>query len=144
MSRFGPPEHVYVEASWYDGPRAGIADVQGSPHRFKSLNDEQGDEYLGTFLVWPIDPANLQLEQEQWRIFTNWNDEYEAGRVVLTSHPGNPGTNQRWDEIEALLEKSRETVPPDARRAKAELVHIERERRYLPSGPAYKLGWRLL
>ena len=31
MSTFGPAEHVYVENEWYDGPRAGIADVNGKP-----------------------------------------------------------------------------------------------------------------
>ena len=56
---FGPPETVYVENDWYDGPRAGVSDINGVPHRFKSLFDEKEDEYLATFLVWPIDEAAL-------------------------------------------------------------------------------------
>jgi len=144
MLNFGPPEHVYVENSWYDGPRAGVANVQGRPHRFVSLNDEKEDEYLGTFLVWPVDTSELRLEEEQWRIYVDWNDEYESGRVGSESHPGHPGTSQRWDEIAALLKNSREIVPPSARRAKVEMVNIEREKRYAPSGPAYELRWKLL
>ena len=34
MEGFGPPERVYVENDWWDGPRGGIADIQGVPHRF--------------------------------------------------------------------------------------------------------------
>lgn len=144
MTEFGPPEHVYVENEWYDGPRAGVADVQGQPHRFVSQFDAQEDEYLGTFLVWPIAEPDLALEQEQWQIFVNWNEEHEAGRVGVESHPGHPGTNERWDEINALLKASREAVPNNARRAKVQLVFVEGEQRYTPSGPRYQLSWSLL
>ena len=144
MTEFGPPEHVYVENEWYDGPRAGVANIQGKPHRFVSQFDEAEDEYLGTFLVWPIGEPELALEQEQWRIFASWNGDYEAGKVGAESHPGHPGTNKRWDEIHSLLQASRESVPSNAVRAKAHLVHAERSQRYLPSGPSYRLSWRLL
>ena len=59
---FGPPERVYVENEWYDGPRAGVADIDGAPHHFKSLFDEAEDDYLGAFVVWPIDAVTLELE----------------------------------------------------------------------------------
>jgi hypothetical protein len=55
MIKYGPPERVYVENDWYDGPRAGIADINGMPHRFKSLFDEEVGEDVGTFMVWPVD-----------------------------------------------------------------------------------------
>ena len=144
MTEFGPPEQVYVENEWYDGPRAGVASINGKPHRFVSQFDEQEDEYLGTFLVWPIQAAELSLEQEQWKIFVSWNDDYEAGRVGVDSHPGHPGTNERWDEINALLKTSRESIPSGARRAKAEMIFVEGDRRYASSGPSYHLSWRLL
>jgi hypothetical protein len=106
--------------------------------------DEQEDEYLGTFLVWPIQAAELLLEQEQWKIFVSWNDEYEAGRVGTDSHPGHPGANERWHEIHSLLKTSRESIPSDARRAKAEMMFGEGDRRYTSSGPSYRLSWQLL
>jgi hypothetical protein len=40
MITYGPPERVYVENEWYDGPRAGVPNINGMPHRFKSLFDE--------------------------------------------------------------------------------------------------------
>jgi hypothetical protein len=51
MKNFGPPEHVYVEQDWYDGPRAGIADVHGLPHRFESIFDESQDDYSNIVLL---------------------------------------------------------------------------------------------
>jgi hypothetical protein len=141
---YGQPEHVFVEIEWYDGPRAGVANVNGEPHRFVSNWDEEEGEYLGTFLVWPVGPEELALEQEQWRIFAAWNAEYEAGKADTATHPGHPGMNKRWDEIASQLAVCRDTTPATARRAKALLVHLERGQRYASSGPAYQLRWTLL
>ncbi|MEG0130034.1 MAG: hypothetical protein RSA22_02140 [Acinetobacter sp.] len=144
MNEYGPQEHVYVENEWYDGPRAGIADVNGIPNRFKSLFDEAEDEYLGTFLVWPVDLITVELEQEQWRIFAVWNALYEAGKATIDTHPGHGGKNARWDEIEALLAISRTNIPQLAQHALAKLTHFDGDVRYPSSGPAYTLSWRLL
>jgi hypothetical protein len=141
-SEFGPLEHVYVENEWYDGPRAGIANLGGKPHRFVSQFDDDEDD-VGTFLLWPADQAELVLEQEQWQIFVRWNAEYEAGRATTKSHPGAPGNNSRWDEINSLLKSHRETIPSSAQRARVKVVHLEHER-YAESGPAYQLAWKLL
>jgi hypothetical protein len=137
-------ELVHIENEWHDGPRAGIADIQGVPHRFKSLFDEKADEYPGTYLVWPVDAEELALEREQWAIFVRWNDDYERGIADVETHPGNPGMSQRWQELDALLRSRRETVPGNARSATADLVHIERPTRYELSGPDYRLRWKLL
>ena len=128
----------------YDGPRAGIADINGMPHRFKSLFGEEEDEGLGTFMVWPVDKNVLDLEIEQWRIFVEWNTLYESGQADTDSHPGHGGRNARWDEIEALLKRSRSDVPASAKRARAQFSRIDREVRYAPSGPDYALKWTIL
>lgn len=144
MSEYGPPERVYVENEWFDGPRAGIADVQGAPHRFKALYDDTENQSLGTVFVWPVDEITVELEQEQWRIFAAWNVLYEAGEATAESHPAYGGKSARWDEIEGLLKASRAVVPQIARRALAKLSHIDGEVRYPASGPAYMLSWRVL
>jgi hypothetical protein len=78
MTIYGPFERVFVE--WYDSPRAGIADVNGQPHRFLSQFDEDDDEYLGTFLFWPVNAEELALEQEQWQIYaTHCRDLKQIG-----------------------------------------------------------------
>ena len=96
-------ERVYVENEWYDGPRAGVADVFGRPHRFKSLFDEVEGQYLGTFLIWPIGQDELKLEVEQWCIFAEWNALRASGKVGTETHPGHGGISPRWDEIESRL-----------------------------------------
>lgn len=144
MSKFGSPERVYVENEWYDGPRAGLADIGEIPHRFKSLFDEKEDEFTGTFMVWPVDKQVFDLEIEQWQIFVEWNALYESGKTNTDAHPVHGGLSARWDEIEILLQKSRSEVPALARRAVATFTRIEREVRYAESGPDYMLSWSIL
>lgn len=144
MPENASPEHVYVENEWYDGPRAGVADVFGQPHRFKSLFDEEDDQYLGTFLIWPIGQEELKLEVEQWRIFAKWDALRDAGKAGTETHPGHGGISPRWDEIESRLRTSRITVPEGAARATAVIEHIDGQCRYEPTGPAYKLRWKLV
>jgi hypothetical protein len=144
MKKCGPFEQVYVENEWYDGPRAGVADIHGAPHRFKSLFDEDDDAYLGTFLVWPVDAISLAFEIEQWCIFVAWNSQFEARAVATDTHPGHGGINPRWDALEALLRNSRSEIPANARTATAEMARIERGTRYAAEGPDYRLAWHLL
>jgi len=144
MLKFGPPEHVYVENVWYDSPRDGVADVNGVPHRYKWVYDYADDQYLGTFMVWPIDKGEFELEVEHWRIYVEWNQLHESGLADACSHPGDGGRNARWDELQDLLEESRSEVPATATPAVAQLSHIDREVRDELSGPAYMLSWSLL
>ncbi|GAB3255011.1 hypothetical protein [Chitinimonas naiadis] len=141
---YSAPQRVYVENEWYDGPRVGVTDLNGKPHRFWSQYDEQEDEYMGTFLVWPIEDSELALEQEQWEIFVTWNEQYEAGLVSSKTHPGHLGVNKRWDEIDLLLAACRAAPPQGAKRARAQVIYIEGQQRYATSGPAYQMSWRLL
>ncbi len=140
MTAYGPPEQVYAELDYYDGPRGGIADVGGIPHRFKSLFNQAEDDYSEIFLIWPIAPEMLLLEVEQWRIFTAWNELYEAGKVGTETHPGRGGLDPRWDELDHLLQASRSEVPADARKMLVEFVPTGTAR-YTPDGPAYQARW---
>lgn len=144
MTSYGPPERVYVENDWYDGPKAGIADISGLPHRFVSTFEETRDDHSDIFLVWPVDKAELDLEIEQWAIFVEWNTRYEAGNAGTDTHPGHGGISARWDEIQTLLHCARSEVPPAARCALAQKIWTEQEERYALSGPDYCLCWHLL
>ena len=143
MSGYGPPEKVYVELHWHDGPREGVANIRSVPHRFKSLFDKSENDDLGTFWVFPIDMQSLALEIEQWHIFVEWNTEYEAGIATADTHPGRGGINVQWDQIETLLEKSRTSISLDAWKTQAKLVRIHRDKRYDKNGPDYLLRWRI-
>src|SRR5690606_33296006 len=125
---------------WYDGPQAGVADINGVPHRFKSIFGEEKDDYSGVFMVWPIDKEKLALEVEQWHIFVAWNALYESGQADTDTHPAGLGRNTRWYEIEVLLEQDRSEVPTDSKRAVFRFSWIESADRYAPEGPGYMLS----
>ena len=57
-------ERMYVELEWYDGPRVGLAAIDGRPHYFDGYGQYFGDgadEYRG----WPASAAAVEWEREQ-------------------------------------------------------------------------------
>lgn len=107
---------AYAELERYDGPRAGLADVDGSPHYFQGLDYDHAEEHL----VWPASEETAALEREQWAIFAEWNQRYEAGEAGAESHPGHGGIDARYDELTGLLAPPRRP-PAGARRLMGEL-----------------------
>lgn len=144
MKNFGPPEHVYVEQNWYDGPRAGIADVHGLPHRFESIFDESQDDYSNIVLLAPIDAATLALEVEQFQIFLDWREKFDAGLVTTDTHPTHRNMSRRFDELEAILRPGRVIDPRAAKRAYIKLEWIDKQKRYHRQGINYQLCWCLI
>jgi hypothetical protein len=137
-------EPVHVELDWYDGPRGGLADINGMPHYFRAVNDysrhgEPDDEYL----VWPASQTALAWEREKWAIFVEWNGRYEAGTATAESHPGHGGINARYDELTTLLQPHR-AMPDDARRMKVEWrpCSTTSPMRYHTAGSGYRGSWR--
>lgn len=134
-------ERVHVEHDWYDGPRRGIADVQGTPHYFSAIHDHwhADDPYDDEYLVWPIDEASLSLEREQSAIVADWYKRLAEG-TATTGFPVHGGVDRRYDELQALLGPRRE-APGDARRLVAEWK-TPAEARYDEEAPAYMVRWR--
>ncbi|WP_327135884.1 hypothetical protein OG311_37925 (plasmid) [Streptomyces sp. NBC_01343] len=128
-------ERVYVELEWYDGPRAGLADVEGKPHYFQGYDYDHADEYR----VWPASEGVAELEREQWAIFAKWNQRSEAGTAGLKSHPGHGGIDARYDELALLLAPDRQ-APDDARRLVGEL-RFDAGARYRVEGLDYWFRW---
>jgi hypothetical protein len=119
-------ERVYVELDWYDGPRSGLADVNGVPHYFQAVHDDSRPGAPDdVYHVWPASDDALALEREQWAIFVAWNSRYEAGTAATDTHPGLGGIDARYDELTALLTRQR-AVSPGARRLAAEWRQAER------------------
>ncbi len=135
-------EKVYVENDWYDGPRKGIADFNGKPHRFIS-NFEDVENGLETFRVFPVTKQELDLEVEQWKIFVEWNNLYESGKVDSDSHPGHGGINKKWDEIEEVLGNKRDQIPETPKIAYAAFESNGQENRYEITGPCYGVTWEI-
>ncbi|TCC35860.1 hypothetical protein [Kribbella speibonae] len=107
-------QQVYVELDWWDGPRAGIVDLDGVPHYFERHEDDAA-ERLDEYYLWPAEQHLVALERESWLIFVRWNRQYEAGEASVEAHPAHGGVDPRYDELTGLLAPHRR-VPSDARR----------------------------
>ncbi|HEY1574164.1 MAG TPA: hypothetical protein VGG05_22675 [Pseudonocardiaceae bacterium] len=131
-------ERVYVELDWYDGPRAGLADVDGTVHYFHT------DDYVAEvpeYGVWPAGEDVVALERESWAIFVRWHDRFGAGTATSRSHPGHGGIDARYDELTSLLTAHRQP-PADARRLVAQWRSGSGGGRYRIGGVDYRVRWR--
>nr|BFE68989.1 hypothetical protein GCM10020092_022900 [Actinoplanes digitatis] len=100
-------ERAYVELEWYDGPRAGLADVGGVPHYIRSYDFDHADE-ADEYQVWPASGDAVEMEREQWEIFVRWNQRRDAGAAGPDGHPATGGVDARYDELNRLLTAHRE------------------------------------
>lgn len=94
--------HVHAELDWHDGPRGGLADIDGVPRYFQ-CHDVDFSVAPDEYFVWPADESLATLEREQWTIFLAWNHRHEAGIAGIERHPGHGGIDPRYDELTALL-----------------------------------------
>ncbi|MFI9407138.1 hypothetical protein [Nocardia sp. NPDC052316] len=131
-------ERVHIELDWYDGPRAGIADLNGEPHYFDSDDCTLGGA-LEEYRVWPASTDAVALELEQWAIYVGWNQRYLAGEVGVDTHPGHGGVDKRYDELTALLAPYRQ-IPANARKLRAE-VRFDQSDHYRIGGTNVWFRW---
>ncbi len=97
-------ERVHTVADYYDGPREGLADYGGAPHRYKSEWDEAADNWAETFTLAPVDAETFRLEMERWQIWRDSEHAFHSGQAAQESHPGYGGKNDRYDELKKLVE----------------------------------------
>jgi hypothetical protein len=136
-------ERVYAELDWYDGPRKGLADVDGVAHYFAAVNDyDCGDAHDEEFLIWPASVDTLALERRQWRMFVAWNNCYERGQATVESHPGHGGIDSEYDKLTVALEPGR-TPAPHSRTARATWRPTDNPQRYSADGPGYQVRWEI-
>lgn len=135
-------ESVHVELDWYDGPQAGLANVDGAAHYFRTVHHAVGDgEPDDEYYVWPASDVALTWEREQWAIFVDWNTRYEAGTTTPETHPGNGAVNTRYDDLTTRLAPHR-TIPDGARRLAADWQWLDGPTRYHIDGVDYRVRWR--
>ncbi|MFF0765059.1 hypothetical protein ACFYWH_34350 [Streptomyces sp. NPDC003737] len=132
-------ERVYVELEWYDGPRKGLAVIDGVPHYFEGRDYDHADE-ADEYDVWSASEAAVAMEREQWAIFANWNERREAGAMDLGSHPGSGGVDARYDELDVLLAPYRQA--PDGAQRLAGEMRFDAGAGYRVDGVGYWFRWR--
>ena len=96
-------ERVYSVWDYHDGVRSGFADYHGAPHHFESVWDPESEEFTSTYTltIIPRDALAEVLEQEGlWRA---WETRFRAGEVGTETHPGLPGNDARFVELQTRL-----------------------------------------
>jgi hypothetical protein len=127
-------EPTYVDLEWYDGPRKGLALVNGVPHYYEGW--DPGDE-AAEYAVWPASEAAVAMEREQWAIYV----EYEVSDAGREEHPANGGVNARYDELQLLLAPHRR-APDSAHRLVGEMRFDDGDDRYRFDGVDHWFRWR--
>jgi hypothetical protein len=97
-------ERVYCISNYYDGPKEGIANYEGRPHRYLFEWDELADDYAKTFTLAPVDEETMKLALEQWNIWRKWEIAFRRGAVDQKSHPGFGGIDARYDQLKSMLQ----------------------------------------
>jgi hypothetical protein len=98
-------ETVHTMTDWYDGPRRGVAMVDGRPHLYESCwNDIDSDEET-LYLLTPISEELLANAIEDWEIWKRWSHAHKLGNASIESHPALPSDHARHAQLAALLKK---------------------------------------
>ncbi len=105
-------ERVYMVWDIYDGPRTGIANVNGMPHYFSSIFDEAADEYSARFTVSPVGDEFLDRALRQWTIFRSWELQFHQGAAGLDTHPGHGGIDAEYDSTRTWLKGRMSALEP--------------------------------
>jgi hypothetical protein len=113
-------ELVHTINDWYDGPRAGVADLNGKPHYYECQFDDVKDDWADLFLLAPIDEETFQLVMEDWAIWLRWDKAFREGKTTQETHPALPEDRERHAELAQILVE-RLVVSPDTEiKARAE------------------------
>ena len=104
-------ETVYTVTDYYDGPRGGVADFQGSPHVHEWLFDEAVG-YLRVFQLSRIDDETFRLALEDWAICRRWERAFHAGLMTQETHPALPEDRPRHEQLSTVL-AGRLGIDPD-------------------------------
>jgi hypothetical protein len=96
-------DRVLTVNGYYDGPRLGIADVDGVSHIYEAEFDHSSDEYGDTYYVSPVDENLMALVLEKWEIWLRWDSAFKRGDVSVESHPALPQDRERHEALKIAI-----------------------------------------
>ena len=99
-------EPVHTVTSYWDGPRAGVAEFRGRHHFYEAEWDAGADEFARqpeTFLLTPVAADVVALALEDWAIWLRWETAYHLGQTSVDTHPALPADRGRHAELAAAL-----------------------------------------
>lgn len=117
-------DRILTINDYYDGPRRGIAEVNGVPHVYEAEFDHSTDEYGDTYRVSPVDEELLSLVLEDWAIWLRWDAAYKRGEVSLETHPALPEDRDRRGAIKLAVGDRLKADPARWTRQKAEFRNL--------------------
>jgi hypothetical protein len=97
------PDRVLTINDYYDGPRLGVAELNGVPHIYEAEFDHSTDEYGDMYFLTPIDADLLSLLLEDWDIWRHWDIAYKLNEVTVESHPALPEERKRHEELKRAI-----------------------------------------
>lgn len=96
-------EMVHTIFDYQDGPRIGIADHDGAPHRYALDFDPEAVEYLNTYSLVRIPDDLFQLAMEDWAIWRRWETSFHHGLTSMETYPALPQDRNRHALLANLL-----------------------------------------
>jgi len=108
--------------------------VDGVAMRFESPFDEQLDDYVSEFYVWPVTDKELTEAGEVWRTWAAWRVRFDAGEAPTP-----------FEETEGArrLQTWRQEPPSTARRAVPEW-RLDCLRSFTGRSPQHRVRWRFV
>jgi hypothetical protein len=115
-------DRILTVNEYYDGPRLGIAELDGVAHVYEAEFDHSTDEYGDTYFLSPVEPELLALVLEDWEIWLRWQAAHERGDADLQSHPALPAERARHEELRRRIGSRLKTDPARRVYRKAEFT----------------------
>lgn len=92
-------DQVLTVDDYCDGPRSGLAELDGDLHVYQAEFDHNTDKYGDTFYLMPIGAELAGLLLERWNIFLRWDAARRKGLVGLEEHPALPEERDLLDRL---------------------------------------------
>ncbi len=96
-------ETVHTMTDWYDGPRRGVAIVNGRPHVYESCWSDIDSDDADLFVLSPVSDELLTTALEDWEIWLRWERACQAGLTTIESHPALPEDQERHKALESIF-----------------------------------------
>jgi hypothetical protein len=109
-------DRVLTIHDYYDGPRLGVAELNGIPHIYEAEFDHNTDEYGDTYFLSPIDRELLAFVMEDWEIWCRWDKAQKRGEAISETHPALPHERARHEELEHLIGSRLKANPANRKR----------------------------
>ncbi|HEX8251054.1 MAG TPA: hypothetical protein VF599_22965 [Pyrinomonadaceae bacterium] len=127
-------ETVHTITDWYDGARAGIADLDGKPHYYENHWSESESDWSDIYFLKPLDAETFALAMEDREIRLRWEEAFKTGKTTGNTHPALPEERQRHEELIRILAERLVIIPETGIRAEAEFIY----------GQPTKVKWRIV